>query len=70
MTALDFALTDVVAVFCHAAACHGAGCALSGDTGLLALIRSTQAGRGKTALAKLAALALSLAPVLGAFVWA
>ena len=63
MTALDFALTDVVAVFAMLLLATVL-VRFERDTGLLALIRSTQAGRGKTALAKLAALALSLAPVL------
>lgn len=61
MTALDFALTDVVAVFAMLLLATVL-VRFERDTGLLALIRSTQAGRGKTALAKLAALALSLAP--------
>lgn len=63
MTALDFALTDVVAVFAMLLLATVL-VRFERDTGLLALIRSAWAGRCKTALAKLAALALSLAPVL------
>ena len=63
VTALDFALTDVVAVFAMLLLATVL-VRFERDTGLLALIRSARAGRCKTALAKLAALALSLAPVL------
>ncbi len=63
VTALDFALTDVVAVFAMLLLATVL-VRFERDTGLLALIRSAWAGRCKTALAKLAALALSLAPVL------
>lgn len=63
VTALDFALTDVVTVFAMLLLATVL-VRFERDTGLLALIRSARAGRCKTALAKLAALALSLAPVL------
>lgn len=56
VTALDFALTDVVAVFAMLLLATVL-VRFERDTGLLALIRSAWAGRCKTALAKLAALA-------------
>ena len=58
-TALDFALTDVVAVF---AMLLIATVLVRGerDNGLLALMRTAPAGRLKTAVAKLLALAVSL----------
>lgn len=63
MTALDFALTDVVAVFAMVLIATVLVRA-ERDNGLLALIRSTPGGRLKTAGAKLAALAVSLFAVL------
>lgn len=63
MTALDFALTDVVAVFAMVLIATVLVRA-ERDNGLLALIRSTPGGRLKTAGAKLIALAVSLFAVL------
>lgn len=63
MTALDFALTDVVAVFAMVLIATVLVRA-ERDNGLLALVRCTPAGRGKTAVAKLVAFGLSLAAVL------
>ena len=63
MTALDFALTDVVAVFAMVLIATVL-VRTERDNGLLALVRCTPAGRGKTAAAKLAAFGLSLAAVL------
>lgn len=63
MTALDFALTDVVAVFAMLLIATVL-VRTERDNGLLALVRCTPAGRGKTAAAKLAAFGLSLAAVL------
>lgn len=63
MTALDFAWTDVVAVFAMVLIATVLVRA-ERDNGLLALVRCTPAGRGKTAAAKLAAFGLSLAAVL------
>ena len=63
MTALDFALTDVVAVFAMVLIATVL-VRTERDNGLLALIRATPAGRLATAGAKLAALAVSLFVVL------
>ena len=63
MTALDFALTDVVTVFAMLLIATVLVRA-ERDNGLLALVRSTPAGRLNTAGAKLLALGASLAVVL------
>ena len=63
MTALDFAWTDVVAVFAMVLIATVLVRA-ERDNGLLALVRCTPAGRLQTAAAKLAAFGLSLAAVL------
>lgn len=63
MTALDFALTDVVAVFAMVLLATVL-VRTERDNGLLALIRATPAGRLATAGAKLAALGASLFVVL------
>ena len=63
MTALDFALTDVVAVFAMLLIATVL-VRVERDNGLLALIRSTPGGRLKTAGAKLITLAVSLFAVL------
>ena len=63
MTALDFALTDVVAVFAMLLIATVL-VRTERDGGLLALVRSTPSGRLDTAAAKLAAFALSLGVVL------
>ena len=63
MTALDFALTDVVAVFAMVLIATVL-VRTERDNGLLALIRATPAGRLATAGAKLAALGVSLFIVL------
>lgn len=63
MTALDFELTDVVTVFAMLLIATVLIRA-ERDNGLLALVRSTPAGRLRTAIAKLLALAASLALVL------
>ena len=63
MTALDFALTDVVAVFAMVLIATVL-VRTERDNGLLALIRATPAGRLATAGAKLAALSVSLFVVL------
>ena len=63
MTALDFELTDVVTVFAMLLIATVLVRA-ERDNGLLALVRSTPAGRLHTAGAKLLALGASLAVVL------
>lgn len=63
MTALDFELTDVVTVFAMLLIATVLVRA-ERDNGLLTLVRSTSAGRLHTAIAKLAALAVSLALIL------
>lgn len=63
MTALDFALTDVVAVFAMLLIAVVL-VRSERDNGLLAMVRCTPAGRHKTAAAKLAAFGLTLAVIL------
>lgn len=63
MTALDFELTDVVTIFAMLLVATVLVRA-ERDNGLLTLVRSTSAGRLHTAIAKLAALAVSLAIIL------